>query len=42
MKTLKVAKLLQYPYVWKITMIPLGLILSEKHVDLNLYDVCHE
>ena len=50
MKTLKVAKLLQYPYVWKITMIPLGvndryalgLILPEKHVNLNLYVVCHE
>ena len=25
-----------------MTNMPLGLILSEKHVDLNLYDVCHE
>ena len=25
MKTLEVAKSLQYPYVWKITMIPLGV-----------------
>ena len=26
----------------KITIIPLGLILTEKHDDLILYDVCHE
>ena len=25
-----------------MTNMPLGLIFSEKHVDLNLYDVCHE
>jgi len=25
-----------------MTFIPLGLILSEKHDELNLYDVCHE
>lgn len=26
----------------KITVIPLGLILTEKHDDLILYDVCHD
>ena len=26
----------------KITIIPLGLILTEKHDDLILYDVCHD
>ena len=36
------AKLPLYPYVCKMTFIPLGLILSEKHDELNLYDVCHE
>ena len=35
-------KLPLYLYVCKMTSIPLGLILSEKHDELNLYDVCHE
>ena len=26
----------------KITIIPLGLLLTEKHDDLILYDVCHD
>ena len=42
MKTLRIVKLLEYPYVCKITIIPLGLLLIEKHDDLILYDVCHD
>ena len=42
MKTLRIVKLLEYPYVCKITIIPLGLLLTEKHDDLILYDVCHD
>ena len=37
MKTLRIVKLLEHPYVCKITVIPLGLFFSKKHDVLFLY-----